>query len=94
MKQNAFPKFPVRGEFVRLLTQMAACKSGMGLAMLPLFIGNVEPDLVRVGEGTIGPRLDVWILTHRDVRSSARIRAFSSFLGDAIIAKRNLLEGM
>ncbi|MBU2588853.1 MAG: LysR family transcriptional regulator [Alphaproteobacteria bacterium] len=94
VKQSAFPKFPVRGEFVSLLTQVAACKSGMGLAMLPRFIGDVETDLVRVGASTIDPRLDVWILTHRDVRSSARIRAFSSFLGDAIIAKRNLLEGM
>lgn len=93
VKQGPFPELSVRGEFVSMLTQFAACKAGMGLAMLPCFMGDREPQVVRLAEGKLTPRLDVWVLTHRDVRSSARIRIFTAFLCDAIASKRGLLEG-
>ncbi len=93
VKQSAYPKLPVRGEFVSLLTQLAACKAGMGIAMLPLYIGDTEPQLNRLASANLDSRLDIWVLTHADVRASARIRVFTAFLGDAIAKKRKLLEG-
>src|SRR5699024_2561606 len=58
---------------------LSAAKAGMGLAPLPCGLADLETDLVRIaplpGEFT----LDLWLLTHDDLRQTARIRAFLDF---------------
>ncbi len=70
-----------------------AARAGMGLAALPCFMGDPEPGLRRVG----GPRPDLetglWALTHRDLRQTARIRAFLDAVAEAVTGLRPLLEG-
>jgi hypothetical protein len=36
---------------------------------------------------------ELWIATHRDLRRTARVRAFMDFVGGAIVRERPLLEG-
>ena len=77
-----------------LLGQLEAVKAGMGIAMLPCFIGDKERSLERLeilsAAGSCG---DLWILTHEDLRATARVRAFSDFMLDAFEHHRDLLEG-
>ena len=36
---------------------------------------------------------ELWIVTHQDLKNTARIRAFLSVIGDAIVAARRSFEG-
>jgi DNA-binding transcriptional LysR family regulator len=72
---------------------VAAAKAGIGLAPLPCGIADLEPDLVRVAQLPDAFSLDLWLLTHEDLRHTARIRALLDFLAEALAADAPLLEG-
>jgi DNA-binding transcriptional LysR family regulator len=93
VRESAFPNIPTKGRYPNALVQVAAARAGLGLAMLPCFLGDTQAGLVRVL-----PRLEphthaVWVLTHPDLRNTARIRSFTRFLADAFAAHADLLEG-
>ncbi|MFQ5535728.1 MAG: LysR family transcriptional regulator [Sphingomonadales bacterium] len=93
VKESKFPNIPVRGRFVSLLVQLEACKAGMGIGMFPCFLGEPEPTLRRLSPAKRNPDFELWLLTHRDMRTNARIRVFSEFIASAIKRHRPLLEG-
>jgi len=93
VRATAVPQAPVRGRMNNALVQLAACKAGMGLAMLPCFMGDGEPDLARVPPGEPEPAWDIWLLTHEDLRATARVRAFMDAMAAAFLRHRDLLEG-
>jgi DNA-binding transcriptional LysR family regulator len=66
---------------------------GFGAALLPCFLGDQSPDLARIGHPL--PELDVglWMLTHSDLRRSARVRAFMDFAGAELAKHRRAIEG-
>jgi DNA-binding transcriptional LysR family regulator len=76
-----------------LLNQRDAVRAGIGLAALPCFLGDGETGLARV----IGPvpalTRELWLVTHADLRRTARVEAFFAMMGTAIKADRPLLEG-
>ena len=74
-------------------TNVAAARAGIGLATLPCGIADLEPGLVRVAELPESFTLDLWLLTHEDLRRSARIRAFLDFMAEALAREAPLLEG-
>ncbi|MBL4759052.1 MAG: LysR family transcriptional regulator [Rhizobiales bacterium] len=92
-KQSPFPDIPVKGQFVSVLVQLEACKAGMGIGMLPCFLGDTEPSLCRLSPAKPDPGYVLWLLTHRDMKTNARLRAFSSFMASAIRSHRSQLEG-
>ncbi len=73
--------------------QLAAARFGIGLALLPCVLGDPTPDVERV----LGPiealTTGLWLLTHADLRDTARIRAFMTFMTDAIRSDEALLAG-
>lgn len=93
VRATAVPQAPVRGRMNNAMVQLAACKAGMGLAMLPCFMGDSEPDLARVPPGEPEPAWDIWLLTHEDLRATARVRAFMDAMAAAFHRHRDLLEG-
>jgi DNA-binding transcriptional LysR family regulator len=66
---------------------------GVGAALLPCFLGDRSPDLVRVGY--VLPELDagLWTLTHADLRRAARVRAFMDFAAAELTKRRREIEG-
>lgn len=64
--------------------QHAAAKAGMGLALLPCFITANDDNLIQV----IPPQQvfseDLWLVTHADLRSSARIRVVIEFIKELL----------
>lgn len=93
VRESSFPNASVRGRLNNAMVQLAAAKAGMGLAMLPCFMGDTETDLRRVPPGRPEPAWDIWILTHEDLRATARVRAFMDFMAEAFLSHRDLLEG-
>jgi len=70
-----------------------AVESGIGIGHLPCFIGDVRPSLVRLGPLVPEFAADLWLLTHPDLRQSARVRVFLDFLAGEIGRSRPLFEG-
>ena len=59
-------------------------KAGLGLAILPCAIAGQKPDLIRVADVPDTFGLDLWLLTHEDLRHTARIRAVLDFVAAAL----------
>jgi len=76
-----------------LLALRQAAQAGLGLAPLPCYLGDAAPDLVRVDGPIAEMETSLWILTHADLRHTARIRAFTEFAANALAQRRPLFEG-
>ena len=76
-----------------ILLQLEAVRAGMGVAVLPCSLADHDDRLQRLGEPWQNPEHDIWILTHPDLRSSARVRAFMEHVTDAFRRHQALLEG-
>lgn len=76
-----------------LLIQGAAARAGLGLAVLPCFLGDPVPELVRLGAPVAELEGALWLLTHKDLRRTARIRAVLDSLFESLRAARPRLEG-
>lgn len=70
-----------------------AVEAGLGIGYLPCFIGDARPGLARLQPPQPDYGTDLWVLTHPDLRQSARVRVFLDFLAAEIGAQRALLEG-
>jgi DNA-binding transcriptional LysR family regulator len=70
-----------------------AVHAGLGLAALPCYLGDSAAGLVRVYRPIPEMETALWILTHEDLRHTARIRVFTEFAAQAFGRRRPLLEG-
>lgn len=57
-----------------------ACVDGLGLAMLPCFLGDATPSLQRVGEAVPACATELWLLTHPDLRETMRVKVVFQLL--------------
>jgi DNA-binding transcriptional LysR family regulator len=76
-----------------LLVQLAAARAGLGVAVLPCYLADPEPGLVRLLPPIEGLRPELWLVTHEDLRRTARIRAAMEVLGDGIVARAGAFRG-
>jgi DNA-binding transcriptional LysR family regulator len=63
---------------------LAAVRAGMGMAVLPSFMADGDPELVRVVQPPCSDRMELWLLTHERIRHAPRVRAVMDFLGDRL----------
>ena len=68
-------------------------QSGIGLGMLPCFLGDQTPGVQRAGDLVRDASSALWILTHADLRRSVRTRAFLDFVGGELTKRKKLIEG-
>ena len=73
------------------LTEAAA--AGIGIALLPCFLADKEPGLARLTAPDTAPAGGLWLLTHADLRHTARVRAFMDFATEHVGRKRKAIEG-
>jgi DNA-binding transcriptional LysR family regulator len=70
-----------------------AVEAGIGIGPLPCFIADARPALVRLAPPNPDFSTGLWLLTHPDLRHSARVRVFLDFLAAEIAKLRKFLEG-
>jgi DNA-binding transcriptional LysR family regulator len=77
-----------------LVNQLVAAKAGIGIALLPCYLGDDQPGVVRALGGPI-PKLagELWMVTHADLKATARVRAFFDIVGDGLVRERTVFEG-
>ena len=76
-----------------LMALLGAARAGMGLATLPCFLADGEAELERLEVLPDDAGSALWMLTHADLRNTARVRAFMECVGASIQAERDVLEG-
>ena len=59
---------------------LSAARAGLGLSVLPCYLGENDEHLVRVGKEIPSMATDLWILTHADLRKTERIRIFVDYV--------------
>ena len=71
-----------------------ATAAGIGFALLPCFIGASTPGLRRLTGPLPELANGIWLLTHADLRQTARVRAFMDFAASEIAKQRKTIEGL
>ena len=72
----AIPESAVVYRSSSLLHQFDAAKAGIGLAVLPCYLAEGEPGLARLMPPIPALARELWLVTHADLRDTARVRAF------------------
>lgn len=93
VRRSAFPTIPTRGAYPDGRAQTEAALAGMGIAMIPCFIGDKTPEFVRLAGPGDDPGWNIWALTHPDLRDTARVRVLLDALYAAFDQHRSLLAG-
>jgi DNA-binding transcriptional LysR family regulator len=65
----------------------AVLRTGLAVGILPTFMATRHPELVAVSEPIPELSVPVWMLTHPDLRQTARVRAFMQHVGDNVAAR-------
>ena len=71
----------------------AAAREGHAVALLPCYLGDADRDLTRLGLMIPELATDLWLLTHPDLRKTARVRVLLDFLAGALKQRRRLFAG-
>lgn len=93
LRASPFPDCAIGWQIDDPLTQVAAAKDGVGMALLPCWLGDAEPGLVRVPPGQIVRRHQGWVLMHAELKRTARMRCVARFLSDAVRHHEPLVTG-
>ena len=91
--QQHFPDAEVAMSVDDVGTMALAVSHGMGLARMPCYIGDTDPSLRRLDLELTPSTWGIWILSHDDLRSSARVRVAREFLIESIEAQREVVLG-
>jgi len=75
------------------LAQLGAVVAGWGLGLLPCYLAARETGLVRLLPRDASTLSSLWLVAHRDLRGSARVRALSDYLVDALRPLHAALAG-
>lgn len=88
VRKSPFPHARLKHRINEAVPQIAMATASVGLAVLPCFLGDRVPGLVRAPFQE--PELDrsIWLLFHNDLRKTARIRAFVDFLVSRIRGRK------
>jgi DNA-binding transcriptional LysR family regulator len=77
-----------------LVNQFTAAKAGIGLALLPCYLGDEDEGLVRALSDPVPDLVgELWLVTHADLKRTARVRAFFDIVGEGLARERDLFGG-
>ena len=70
----------------------AAIDADIGVALFPCMLGDIRPEWERVALAT-EMATPLWVLTHRDLRRTARIRLVRDAIVDELRERQSVIEG-
>jgi len=80
-----------RSTELNVMYQMA--RQGIGMAQMPCALCDPDPLLHRIPCRYVESGWGLWVLSHVDLRATARVRIFRDFLVDALEQQKDLIEG-
>ncbi len=91
--KKSFPGTCIPFRINTLMGMLEAVKQNLGLAALPCFMADPDPDLERVHSPLPELAAALWVLTHEDIRNVSRVSAFIDFIASSLKPQIDLLEG-
>lgn len=76
-----------------LVSILSAVRSSMGLAVLPCYLADGDPDIIQLTDPIPELEYGLWFLMHPDLRGVVRIHALMNFLTEAVRARKQRLAG-
>lgn len=74
---------PIACELSDISGHLIAARSGVGVAGLPCFLGDVEPELVKLEHGKSSFSRDIWLVIHRDMKRSPIVRTVMNYFAES-----------
>jgi len=71
-----------------------AAAGGLGMVLLPCYVGTAVAGLAQLSPPLPELEGELWLLSHPDLRNTARVRAFLDFCTAEIGQRRNVIEGL
>lgn len=75
------------------LTLRNAAEAGLGLALLPCFVGDLSDILLPVSQFPVSLNTSVWVATHKDMAGSPRMHSLMNWFAEALLDDAPLLNG-
>lgn len=91
--QKHYAQAPVLLRSNSILGLYEAVRQDCGVAPLPCFLGDRDGALKRVLDPPDELASELWLLTHPELRRTARVRAFTDYMADALGKEVALIEG-
>lgn len=85
--RSCIPPDHVRLRVDAFSSMVALLRSGCGIGVLPAYVGAGEPELIAVSDDIDELTNPAWLLTHPELRRTARIQVFMRFVGDAVAGR-------
>lgn len=76
-----------------LLATHAAVVAGVGIGVLPCYLGDADRRLRRLQDSSPALTTDLWLLIHPDVKRVAPFKAFNDFVFEAVRARLRKTDG-
>ena len=76
-----------------ILSVVNMTAAGGGVTLLPYYLGEPHQGLTRIQGPLEWLTLDLWVLTHPDLKRTARVKAVMDYLYDELKAQRAVFEG-
>ncbi|MEA3278052.1 MAG: LysR family transcriptional regulator [Pseudomonadota bacterium] len=91
--EKSFPKTRrvYRTSELGVMLQMA--RKGLGMAQMPRVLVEPDPLLHRIPARYVEAGWGLWVLSHVDLRTTARVRIFRDFLVEELEKQKDLIEG-
>jgi DNA-binding transcriptional LysR family regulator len=67
-----------------LINQLVAAAAGLGLAVLPCYLADPEPGVRQVLPPVPELTRELWLITHKALKGTARVRAFMDVVGSGL----------
>src|SRR5690606_40183209 len=73
--RRGLPSFPTRrsSDLNDMASLYQATRAGMGVSLLPHYLGGCDPLLRRVPTETQSPDRDIWLVVHPDLRRAPQV---------------------
>ncbi|MBN3781385.1 LysR family transcriptional regulator [Burkholderia sp. Ac-20345] len=79
--------------FSTFISMCAACARGLGLAVLPCFLADSRPELVKLATLPEDCWSQIWLLVHPDRYRTTRVKAVFALLHEALLEDADLIAG-
>lgn len=89
VQESYYPKARLKHRVSELVPLITLAALGLGMAYLACNLGDRHPSLIRAPFQKPLPYSSLWLLLHRDLRNTARVRLFVDFLSAQIAKRRN-----
>lgn len=89
IQHSFYPKAQLKHRVSELVPLITLAASGLGMAYLACNLGDRHPGLIRAPFQSPLPYRSIWLLLHRDLRNTARVRLFVDFLAERVRSRRH-----